>query len=187
MTESRLAIVVSVLAFLAVAYQGWIGRETLHDAERAYVFPDFTKTRTHAAVGDHLGVIVAVRNAGHTPAYQLRYWMIAEIYDGPPFPKGDALRTGTPTYAVIQYPEVDIDQPLFAGGALTQADLNSFEATEFNVGGAAREIYVWGRIDYMTFNETAHTRFCYSATHDENLPPDAQWMWVPCEGGNDSD
>lgn len=123
MNEDRMAILISALALSAVWYQGYIAREALYYSERAYVFPDISKARYNANVSGHFGIMLPFVNSGHTPAEQLRFWAISEFKDGPPFPPGDGLKSGTFTQPTILYPQVPYNQPIYVEGDFNQAIL----------------------------------------------------------------
>src|ERR1035441_10288504 len=87
-TNQTLAIFTGLL-FLAGLGAPYVARETMIYSERAYVYPNVAQGRTRAVVGHKLVILVPFVNSGHTPAERLSFWGICQIFDGPPFPKGN--------------------------------------------------------------------------------------------------
>ncbi len=182
--NARTALAISAIALMTGIYQAHIASDALYYSQRAYEFPHFDKTRFHAILGQRFGVIIPFSNVGHTPAYELRIWVNSDIFNAP-FPTGEGLRAGTfDNSTTIHYPGVDIEQPVFVGGLLNQSMLDSLDMKE-NVP-PSREIYIWGRIEYVTFNTHVFTQFCLVAVHNAELPPETTWQMTTCPKGNDA-
>jgi hypothetical protein len=184
LTVQRLGLIVTAGLLLATWYQGCLTREAMFYSERAYVFPNPTDIRTRASTGTRLEVIFPFKNTGHSPGYSVRFRVFCEIYDGPRFPTGEGMRAGdTREGAAILYPQIDIKAVASAEGVLTQAVLDSLEKKK-----GSRKVYLWGRIDYVTFNKPAFTQFCYVGQRDSDSPiGGTEWSWSPCDKGNDGD
>jgi hypothetical protein len=184
MTESRFAIYISILAFFATAYQACIAEETLYDSERAYVFPHIDQCRIKSVVGTRLGMIVPISNGGDTPAYELRLWIDKDLFYQP-FPEGDGLRLGIFNEPTVLFPKVDVNQTVFLDTLVDQHMLNQLDSKGGNVDPPSK-FYVWGRIEYVTFNRHVFTQFCICGYHNEELPLDNPWQINPCPKGNDA-
>lgn len=183
---NQVIAIFTLLLFLAGIGTLHLMRQTMFYSERAYIFPLFAQARTHVLIGSPLVFLVPFTNGGHTPAYQLRVWIIGDIFDGPQFPSGEGLRPGSfGVGSMVYYPGIPVSQPLIVGGNLDQAMLDSLESGHNH--GATRRVYIWGRIEYLSFGRSVFTQFCYYATHNTDLPPDTPWEYTPCEEGNDGD
>ncbi len=101
-----------------------------------------------------------------------------DFYDGPDFPKGEGLPPVSLGSPEVIYPGVDTKQPLSGNSRITTT---GFERL---LDGQTR-IYVWGLFDYETLGRNVYTKFCYYATFKKDFPT-AEWIYVPCEEGNES-
>lgn len=101
-----------------------------------------------------------------------------DFYDGPDFPKGDSLPPpllGTPKGI---YPSVNIIQPVTGKSRISESDFERLQDGQ-------TKIYVWGLFEYESFGEYFFTKFCYFGVYHKNFPT-PEWMYTPCDEGNDS-
>ncbi|MBI3895686.1 MAG: hypothetical protein HY313_07115 [Acidobacteria bacterium] len=149
-----------IIAFLAIGLSGWqayVARESSRNSNRAYItIVGGPGLRADTAVPQ---IGVELFHTGYTPALNVRKaikWETREL----PLPSSNTDYLGDPPYEPETFsltsPEME---PLVTEVNLSAADRQKIESLAYG-------LVIWGTVEYTTFGQVHHTRFCYVMSPD---------------------
>jgi hypothetical protein len=185
------AVVTAIATVLLTFLTGglvWTGYLQIHTARaqlRAYVFAESaaladgtTLSPPQPQHANEPGVVVAWKNTGQTPAFNVVSWGAVDVIE----PINE--QTLVPPKL-----ERKFASSLGAGGQATKAlwfgrSLSTSEIED--IGKGVKAIYIYGRIEY--FDIFGKPRFTnYRLAYSGKFPPVGNVVFNTCSGGNDSD